>query len=210
MFPTLVKRGIPPTIDAAFDYYGGYARPAIPLDPSRIALMIYWSTARKAYVTAQLGQADCTIDGDRWPVASEVLDQTTWHRKVCVCPFPGDDRHALLFEASDPMKPQFLGLVLRTYAETSFHEQVDAVLEGRPADEARALQSFAAHAAAHPEDMQEVGAAVEGMFKEVADQMNAMSADANIRGSTSARDRMDAATRPSTNATQPSLRLRTN
>jgi hypothetical protein len=40
--------------------------------------------------------------------------------------------------------------------------------------------------------------------------MNAMSADANIRGSTSARDRMDAATRPSTNATQPSLRLRTN
>ena len=99
---------------------------------------------------------------------------------------------------------------MRTYAETSFHEQVDAVLEGRPADEARALQSFAAHAATHPEDMEEVGAAMEGMFKEVADQMNAMSADANIRGSTSARDRMDAATRPSTNATQPSLRLRTN
>jgi hypothetical protein len=58
--------------------------------------------------------------------------------------------------------------------------------------------------------MQEVGAAIEGMFKEVADEMNAMSVDANLRGSTSARDRMDAATRPSTNATQPSLRLRTN
>jgi hypothetical protein len=99
---------------------------------------------------------------------------------------------------------------MRSYAETSFHEQVNAALEGRPADEAQALQSFAAHAAAHPEDMQEVGAAMEGIFKDVADQMNAMSVDANLRGSTSARDRMDAATRPSTNATQPSLRLRTN
>lgn len=99
---------------------------------------------------------------------------------------------------------------MRSYAETSFHEQVDAVLDGRPADEGQALQSFAAHAAAHPEDMQEVGAAMEGIFKDVADQMNAMSVDANLRGSTSARDRMDAATRPSTNATQPSLRLRTN
>lgn len=99
---------------------------------------------------------------------------------------------------------------MRSYGETSFHEQVDAVLDGRPADEGQALQSFAAHAAAHPEDMQEVGAAMEGIFKDVADQMNAMSVDANLRGSTSARDRMDAATRPSTNATQPSLRLRTN
>ena len=99
---------------------------------------------------------------------------------------------------------------MRSYAETSFHEQVDAALEGRPADEGQALQSFAAHARAHPEEMQEVGAAMEGMFKDVADQMNAMSVDANLRGSTSARDRMDAATRPSTNATQPSLRLRTN
>lgn len=99
---------------------------------------------------------------------------------------------------------------MRSYAETSFHEQVDAALEGRPADEGQALQSFAAHARAHPEEMEEVGAAIEGMFKDVADQMNAMSVDGNLRGSPSARDRMDAATRPSTNATQPSLRLRTN
>ena len=99
---------------------------------------------------------------------------------------------------------------MRSYAETSFHEQVDAALEGRPADQGQALQSFAAHAAAHPEEIQEVGAAMESMFKEVAGQMNAMTVDADLRGSASARDRMDAATRPSTNATQPSLRLRTN
>ena len=96
---------------------------------------------------------------------------------------------------------------MRSYAESSFHEQVDAVLEGRRAEQGQAMQDFAAHAAAHPEEMREVGLATQGIFKEVANQIEAeRTLGANYQ-QTTARERMAAATRPTSDATRPTTDL---
>jgi hypothetical protein len=99
---------------------------------------------------------------------------------------------------------------MRSYAETSFHEYVDAALERRSPDQNEAMKAFAANAAAHPEQIREVGAATEEIFKDVADQLKAAQAQGDFSQyiySNSPRARMEAATRPSSDATRPSTRL---
>ena len=99
---------------------------------------------------------------------------------------------------------------MRTYTETSFHEYVDAAIENRRPDQRQAMQDFAAHAAAHPEDIRELGQATEGIFMEVAEQMKSIEADMKYSQSTylnSPRVRMEAATRPNPDATRPTVPL---
>ena len=96
---------------------------------------------------------------------------------------------------------------MRSYAESSFHEQVDAALEGRRAEQGQAMQDFAAHAAAHPEQMREVGLATQEIFKDVANQMEAERTYGETYQPVTARERMAAATRPSTDATRPTTDL---
>jgi hypothetical protein len=96
---------------------------------------------------------------------------------------------------------------MRSYAESSFHEQVDAALEARAANPQQAMHDFAVHAAAHPEEMREVGLATQGIFKEVANEIEKeRTFEANYQP-TSARERMDAATRPTSDATRPATDL---
>ena len=102
---------------------------------------------------------------------------------------------------------------MRKYTESTFHEYVDAAIENRRPDQRDAMQEFAAQAAAHPEDIRELGEATQGIFMEVADQMKAIEADMKYSQSNylnSARVRMDAATRPNPDATRPSTPLPTN
>jgi len=96
---------------------------------------------------------------------------------------------------------------MRSYAQSSFHEQVDAAMEGRAADQGHAMQEFAQHAAAHPEQMREVGLATQEIFKDVANQVAAERMPSGQDQPGSARERMAAATRPSGDATRPSTEL---
>jgi len=99
---------------------------------------------------------------------------------------------------------------MRSYTETSFHEFVDAAIENRKPDERQAMQEFAAHAAAHPEDIRELGQATEGIFQEVAEQLKDVETQAKMSqysSSNSPRARMEAATRPSLDATRPTTEL---
>lgn len=99
---------------------------------------------------------------------------------------------------------------MRKYTETTFHEYVDAAIENRRPDQHDAMQAFAAEAAAHPEDLRELGEATQGIFMEVADQMKAIEADMKYSQSiysNSPRLRMEAATRPNPDATRPTTPL---
>jgi hypothetical protein len=103
---------------------------------------------------------------------------------------------------------------MRSYAETSFYERVDAALDGRPVDPQRAMRAFADNAAAHPEQIREVGQITQDMFADVAEQLQASgvgSADpySAIRPA-SPRENMAAATRPSAAAGRPTTYLRDN
>ena len=65
-------------------------------------------------------------------------------------------------------------------------------------------------AAAHPEDLRELGEATQVIFMEVADQMKAIEADMKYGQSiysNSPRLRMEAATRPNPEATRPTTPL---
>jgi len=103
---------------------------------------------------------------------------------------------------------------MRSYAEASFHEQLDAALEGRPADQGDAMHAFAVHAAANPQEIREVGIATEGIFKEVANQLKEAQVGTNsgaysqYASQGSARERMRAATKPNYEATRPMTDLR--
>jgi hypothetical protein len=101
--------------------YGGYDEPAAPPDGARIAKILYWATDRKSIVTAQLGQATATINGEWWPVAASCLDHRTWKKKVAVVPLPGSNDKALLLalKNDDPTDPEFIGWGLRVYARTA-------------------------------------------------------------------------------------------
>ena len=114
-------------------------------------------------------------------------------------------------ETGDDMSDKLLSTnFMQSFSETSFHEHVDAAIENRRPDQNEAMKSFAAYAAAHPEDIRELGLATEGIFKEVADQLNTMQASGQFREysySHSPRARMDAATRPNSDATRPSMQL---
>jgi len=103
---------------------------------------------------------------------------------------------------------------MRSYAETSFYERVDAALDGRPVDPNRAMQAFAANAAAHPEQIKEVGLVTREMFASVDDQLKASGAGNGddsghlyARQPTSARESMAAATQPNPAATRPTTSL---
>lgn len=103
---------------------------------------------------------------------------------------------------------------MRSYAETSFYERVDAALDGRPADPNRAMQAFGANAAAHPEEIQEVGLVMQEMFATVSNQLKNSGFGGGdyanqiyAREPTSARESMAAATQPNPAATRPSTNL---
>lgn len=86
---------------------------------------------------------------------------------------------------------------MRDFSDATFSEQVDARLEGRAVDPGDAMRAFAGHIQSHPEDVQELGFAVQGIFTEVANQ-----ASANMRASVddsapNIERSMEAATRPS-------------
>jgi hypothetical protein len=83
---------------------------------------------------------------------------------------------------------------MRGFSETMFEEEVDARLEGRAADHGEALHSFARRAAADPSQVRELGAATEGIFRDVAKQMEELKR-AEPRQPT-VRESMAAATRP--------------
>lgn len=85
---------------------------------------------------------------------------------------------------------------MRSYAETAFAERVDARLEGRAADDSKALQEFAQRAAADPSQVQELGEATRSIFSDVQNQMAEMNSAAEQREPTS-RESIAAATRPS-------------
>ena len=88
---------------------------------------------------------------------------------------------------------------LRTYAETSFAEVVDARLDGRPVDLAKAQHDFALRVAADPEQIHELGRASQSMFRDVASQMTDTSSqpDEIAQNTQSTDETMNAATRPS-------------
>jgi hypothetical protein len=99
--------------------------------------------------------------------------------------------------ASDPKLQDRLSSTafLRNFAQSTFEEQVDARLEGRPYDQAAAMRAFAEHTRNHPEDVREMGMAVGGMFAEVNKQAGRTRGEVR----TVHADRsMAAATRPST------------
>jgi hypothetical protein len=58
----------------------------------------------------------------------------------------------------------------RGYAETSFNEDVDARLDGRPVDQRGARHDFAARAAADPRQLRELGLASASAFKDISSQ----------------------------------------
>lgn len=102
---------------------------------------------------------------------------------------------------------------MQSYAETSFHEYVDAAIENRRPDQNEAMKAFAANAAAHPDQIRELGLVTEGMFKDVAEQMKSMKAGGQFSDysySNSTRVRMEAATKPSVDATRPTTPLPTD
>lgn len=85
---------------------------------------------------------------------------------------------------------------LRSYAETSFVEQVDAQLDGRPFDQQQAMEAFAQGAARNPEQVRELGETVTGILTEVSEQA-AEATRAQAPPPLSASRSMEDATRPS-------------
>lgn len=83
---------------------------------------------------------------------------------------------------------------MRGFAETSFAEKVDSVLENRPFDQHAAFQSFAVSAANDPEQMRELGNEIGGMFSETSNQVKAWEQD---HSTIYVGKSMNAATRPS-------------
>jgi hypothetical protein len=59
----------------------------------------------------------------------------------------------------------------RSYAETSFAEEVDARLDGRPVDQRKARHDFATRAAADPQQVRELGLASASIFNDVTSQV---------------------------------------
>ena len=103
---------------------------------------------------------------------------------------------------------------MRSYAETSLYERVDAALDGRPADPSRAMHAFADNAAAHPEQIRELGLVTQEMFASVADQLKSSgveyadrSSQLHARVPRDPRESMAAATQPNASATRPSTNL---
>lgn len=114
-------------------------------------------------------------------------------------------------DSGDKMSDRLLSTnFMRSLSETSFHEHVDAAIENRKPDDRQAMQEFAMHAAAHPEDVRELGLATEEIFKDVAEQLKGLNAGGDFGQysySYSPRVRMEAATRPNPDATRPSTQL---
>jgi hypothetical protein len=153
--------------------------------------------------------ADSTKDGLAWNVSAggDASSVFAAHLKA---EGPGRTRVTLDYRngTSSPWADRLMATrFMRSYAEASFHEQVDAALRARRPDQGRALQDFATHAAAHPEEVREVGLATQEIFKDVANQVERMRAAESVPPPTSARESMAAATRPSADATRPSVDL---
>jgi hypothetical protein len=85
---------------------------------------------------------------------------------------------------------------MRSFVRTSFEEQVDAELEGRPFDRQGALRAFAREAAENPDQVRELGQTVGGIFQEVGNEA-AAAAHASATDSRGPKESMEAATRPS-------------
>ena len=134
---------------------------------------------------------------------------------------PGRTRVTLDYDrkdSGDEMSDRLLSTnFMRSMSETSFHEHVDAAIENRKPDDSRAMHEFAMHAAAHPEDVRELGLATEGIFRDVAEQLKTAQSQGDIErylsqysSSNSPSVRMEAATRPNPDATRPSTQLPRN
>lgn len=110
-FPSAQERGIAPTIEAVFEYYGGYkAQGSLP-SGDKLAHLLYWTTERPSIVKAKLRYVDATINGryNRW--LSDALDVEMYGHKVAVLPLPGrEDDMAVLMQADDRKHPRFLGI----------------------------------------------------------------------------------------------------
>lgn len=105
MYPTVVQRGITPTMAAVFEYYYDPI-PALP-DGERIAYILYWATERRAVAKAGLGYVDATIDGRLWHCVSPAIDHHLHGQKIAVLPIPDSD-HAVLMLANDPSRPRYI------------------------------------------------------------------------------------------------------
>lgn len=116
MFPTLERRGITPSIGAAFQYYYD-PRPQLPMG-ERIAHLLYWASRRRQPVRAQLGYVDATIDGEYWHCLSAKLDHHTYNHPVMVLPIPDTD-FAILMLVDDPQRPVYLDTARNGYIRTA-------------------------------------------------------------------------------------------
>jgi hypothetical protein len=123
----MVKRGLPPTLEAAFLYYGGKSQPdRLPHD-EHLAYILYWFTMgqknRRGTATIKGNGVSCRIDGEPWPVACTGITFRHQGEKVCVVPIPGDPLHAIVMHLlnGDETKPQFLGIGVRNHIDDPEH-----------------------------------------------------------------------------------------
>lgn len=123
-FPTLVQRGIKPTIRNVFDYYGGNDRAAEMPSGERIAKMLYYISEHRAFVKAQQGGAEAQINKQTWNVICRELTHEYWGKHIAIVPVPGHDGLAVVLSAKDKAKTslddvRFIGFghssTVRTY-----------------------------------------------------------------------------------------------
>lgn len=124
MFPTLVARGISPTIGAAFQYYFDPTE-SLPTN-ERIADLLYWATPRPSICKASLGYVDAVIGGEFWHCVSEALNHQYYGHKIAVLPIPDTD-FAVLMLADNPSAPKYLAT-----ARNAFVRSMDELREVRP------------------------------------------------------------------------------
>lgn len=107
-FPLLVERGLSPTIYNAFRLHYD-PTPNLPTG-ERLAYLLYWATAKKAFVKARLGYCEATISGQYWHCVADCLDHSVYGRKIAVVPIPGANE-AVLMLADDKSNPRYIGTV---------------------------------------------------------------------------------------------------
>lgn len=119
-FPTMVERGLAPTIANTFAHYGGYrfADASTVVEGERIAYLLYWFSPNKRVVTCRHpNRVETTINGQWWPIACAELSYRYVGEKIAVIPLPNDTRHCILLEATNSKRPRYIGIGHNTYVE---------------------------------------------------------------------------------------------
>jgi hypothetical protein len=115
MFPSLIARGISPTIGAAFQYYFDPTE-SLPTN-ERIANLLYWATPKPSICKASLGYVDAVIGGEFWHCVSEKLDHHYYEHRIAVLPIPDTD-FAVLMLADNPSSPKYLATARNAFVRS--------------------------------------------------------------------------------------------